>query len=457
MRKCATVLALVLGLVSFVGAQAPPERKADKPAEKPAAAPAIDPAVQKLVDQLADLDFHRRDEATRQLEALGEKALPALRAARKHSDAEVRRRAADLLGPMEAATVLAPKRVTLTLTKKTAAEAIAAIATKTGYAIDVRTPAGRAGKPAEQFDFRWKETPFWQAVDEVCRAGGLAVQQNFGDGPLLLTADDRYAPYVSQAGAFCLTAGGFQQTRTVDFSAFPRSNPQVTRSDDLVFAFFVHAEPRLPLLSVGEPRVTAAYDSDDNSLIPPSVAARDQPNPQLFGYRPGRAYYGGNRMLTLAAQANLVRPSLKSASVKQIKGTLPLTILLERKPAVVAENLPEAKGKKLKAGTTTFAVEDVSETSTKQMQVRLSITEEAAAGAANDYTWMNTMWSRIETYDEKGNRVHHQGGSMSLNGPSHGTMTLTFAAGTKPSKLVYQVWTTMSNEIAFEFKGLPLP
>src|SRR5262249_33173708 len=138
-----------------------------------------------------------------------EKAIPALRAARKHSDSEVRRRAADLLAPIEAATLLAPKRVTLTLTKKTAAEAIAAINKETGYQVDLRVPAAKVGQPEERFDFHWKDVPFWQALDEVCRAAGLAVQQNFGDGRLHVQGEDRYAPYVCQAGAFCLVAGGF--------------------------------------------------------------------------------------------------------------------------------------------------------------------------------------------------------------------------------------------------------
>src|SRR5262249_13119072 len=151
----------------------------------------------------------------------------------------------------------------------------------------------------------------------------------------------------------------------------------VKRWDELGFVFFVHAEPRLPLLSLGEPHVTAAYDDEGNSMVPTGAGNHEQPNPQLFGYRNNRPYYGGNRMMTLSGQINLVRPSGKASAVKQIKGTIPATILVEQKAEVVSDKLAEAKGKKIKIGTTTFSVEELSETPTKQPQLRMVITEEA--------------------------------------------------------------------------------
>ena len=51
----------------------------------------------------------------------------------------------------------------------------------------------------------------------------------------------------------------------------------------------------------------------------------------------------------------------------------------------------------------------------------------------------------------------NNGSSWGGAGPNHVNMTLTYAAGSKPSKLVYQQWTLASCNLAFEFKGLPLP
>ena len=456
-----SVTGLVLGLVviSMGGAQAPPAGKDQKPAEKPATKPVIDAATQRLVDQLADLDFRKRDAAAHQLEAMGAKAIPALRAASKHSDPEVRRRAAELLGPIESAALLAPKRITLSVEKKTTAEVLEALRKQSGYQIDLfATAPPKPGTEAERYTFQWKDVPFWQALDELARAAGLTVQQSFGDNRLRLQSSGRHAPYVCQAGAFCLAAGGFQETRTVDFSAFPRDNPDVARWDEMIFAFSVHAEPRLPLLSLGEPHVSAAYDNENTSMIPPAGAKKEPPNPQLFGYRPGRAYYGGNRALTLTGQLDLVRPSPKSTALKSLRGTIPVTVLVEQKAEVVTDQLATAKGKKLRVGTTMFTVEDYSEAAAKQMQLRMAVTEDAAiSDNPNDYTWLNSLWSRIEFYDAKGGRLFNAGGSSYGGGPHQANMTMTFPAGAKPTKLVYHVWTTLRTQINFEFKDLPLP
>jgi hypothetical protein len=460
-RKSLACLVVGLVLASLLWGQAPPDKKTEKPADKPAEKtpdkPAIDPAIERLVEQLTDLDYHKRDEAARKLEALGEKALPALRAAKKHKDPEVRRRAADLLEPIESATVLAPKRVTLTLEKKTAAEALQAIGKQTGYTVELMA----GGKAEGQYSFRWKDVPFWQAVDDVCRAAGLSAQQQFffGDDHVRLQAQGRYAPHVCQAGAFCVAAGGFQETKTIEFSAVPLNNPEATRTNEMVFAFWVHAEPRLPLLSLGEPHISAAYDDQGNSMIPPPGAAREQPNQQLFGYRPGRAYYGGQRMLSLTSQVNLVRPSPKATAVKQLKGSVPATILLEQKSQTITDNLAGAKGKKVQAGSTTFVIEELSETpGTKQVQLRLAISEDPnSLNGPNDYTWMNSLWSRLQVFDDKGQQLNSNGSSWGGAGGNHVTMTMTYPAGSKPTKLVYQVWTTLSCHIAFEFQGLPLP
>src|SRR5205807_4111981 len=120
--------------------------------------------------------------------------------------------------------------------------------------------------------------------------------------------------------------------------------------------------------------------------------------------------------------------------------------------------LADARGKKFRVGTTNFAIEDVSETPAKQPQVRLSITEDVSTtGGPNDFTWMNSLWNRLEVYDAKGNRLMNNGSSWSGAGPNHANITMTYAAGAKPSKLVYQVWKTLSCQVPFEFKGLPLP
>jgi hypothetical protein len=65
------------------------------------AQPPAKPAIDKLIDQLSDPDFKVRDQASKAIEALGTDALPRLREAEKHGDAEVRRRIATCIERIE--------------------------------------------------------------------------------------------------------------------------------------------------------------------------------------------------------------------------------------------------------------------------------------------------------------------------------------------------------------------
>ncbi len=433
---------LFLALVSLSRAQAPAAKPAD---------PVADPSAKAWVEQLGDADYRKRDEATRALERLADKALSALRAGRKHADPEVRRRANELATAVEAATLLAPRRVTLELKQKSAREVVAELAKRTSYKIECW-----GGTEEAKYDFAWKDVPFWQALDQLCQGAGLAVQPSYGDETLRLQAQQRYAPYVCRDGAFRFAAGSFQHVRSVDFATLASKNPEARRSDSLSFSFTVHAEPRLPLLGLGEVKLTAAYDSEGTSLVPSAAPADGAADP-LVPRRGVAHYYGGGKSLSIPAELPLGHPSPRARSVKLLRGTVPVTVLVEQRPAVVSDKL--AKGLKTKVGTTTFLIEDVSETPAKQAQLKMTVTED---GAGNDSSWTNSLYNRLEVYDEKGQRMVNYGSSWSHSGGNQVQITFTYgAAGANklgtPTKLVYQVWTTMQHQVGFEFKDLPLP
>src|SRR5689334_10849277 len=114
-----TLLA-ALGSVALVRANGAPG-----PA-KPAA------SAEQLIEQLGHREYRVREEANRVLAARGAEVLPALRKARNHKDPEVRRRIEALIGPLEAALLVAPKRITLTLNQRPVREAIGELAKQTG-------------------------------------------------------------------------------------------------------------------------------------------------------------------------------------------------------------------------------------------------------------------------------------------------------------------------------------
>src|SRR5213078_4088462 len=101
--KAIRVIAAPAAPVPATTEKATPTAPAPAVVEKP-----IPPAIiEKLVEQLGDRDFHKRDQAARQLETLGPRALPELRKARVNADPEVRRRLDDLIPALETSAVIA--------------------------------------------------------------------------------------------------------------------------------------------------------------------------------------------------------------------------------------------------------------------------------------------------------------------------------------------------------------
>jgi hypothetical protein len=412
------------------------------------------PAVRALIEQLGDLDFRKRDEAARRLEAEGPSVVPALRQALGNADAEVRRRARDLIPAIEIAALLAPRRVTLKVADKPLRTIFDEFTRQTGYKIEFWS-----GNPNQPYSFDFAGLTFWEALDRVCAAAGLALQPNYGDERILLQQQDGQAPYVRYAGPFRFVPLTLQQTRTVQLGAVPRNTGVAPLTETLSLAFNIFAEPRLPLLGIGEVKLDAAFDTEKHSMVP---AAAEFLDPRFGMGRPFSHRYGnGNRSFQMQTQLSLHRPSLHAAGIKVIRGSIPLTLLVEQKPVVVADRVLSAKGKKVTVGTTTLFIADVAEMPGKQYQLKLSVAEDNRDNP-NDYTWMNSLYQRIELLDEGGKKFQAYSSSWGNNGPNNVQMTLTYgqvgaAKMGAPAKFVFQSWKTLQHPVSFEFKDLPLP
>ncbi len=427
-------------------------------AETTAAKPPSDPAVEKFIAQLGDNDYRKRDEAGRALRGAGALALPALRAAFNNSDAEVRRRAAELIPELETAVLLAPKRVTFKMVNKPIKDAFDELIRQTGYQIEYNV-----NDPRRLYSFDFQNAPFWEAVEKISRASGLTIQQGYGDDHVRLYEQNAYAPYVHTEGAFRFTATGFNQYRNIDFSLAGKGAAPINRNESLTLQFSVCIEPKMALLGVGEVRLEAAYDNEKNSMLVPPINNNEFMNGNMLpGGRWTSGKYGnGNRMFSTQSQVNLFRSSQTAATVKVVRGALPIMMLVDQKPVVVAEKILEAKGKKTTIGATHFEIAEVNELPGKQYQIKMVVNEDLKDNP-NDYSWMNSLAQRIELQDEKGGKLQIMGSQWNNSAANHVEMALTFGTpgGAKPetpTKLVYQSWTTEQHVIPFEFRDLPLP
>ena len=425
-------------------------------ADAPQAEPPADPAVEKLVEQLGDDDYRVRDEASRALKAAGPRVLAALRKALTHPDPEVRRRANELLPALETAAVLAPKRVTFKTANKPIKDAFDELIRQTGYHVEYAV-----NDPNKLYSFDFQDASFWEAIDKISRAAGVVLQQGYGDDHVRLYQSDASSPYVHYEGAFRFTATGFNQYRSIDFSQAARPAAPQPRNESLTLMFSVFVEPKMALLGVGEPHLDAAYDSDKNSLLVPVNPNDYLNNPFAMRRYTAGKYGNGNRMYTMQTQVNLQRPSDQATTLKVVRGTLPVTLLVDQKESVVTDKVLEAKGVKAQIGSTDILIEDVTEQPGKQYQIKMVLNEDLKDDP-NDYSWVNSLYQRIQVLDAKGNPMQVYQSNWMNQTASHVEMQMTYGStpGGKmepPAKIIYHTWVTRQENVSFEFKDLPLP
>ncbi len=442
-----TLLAGLLGLLVLPAALAvaPPARR-PSPEE-----------LNRLIEQLGDRDYRLREQAERQLERLGKISLPVLRKALGHKDPEVRKRAMRLIPGLEHAVLVAPKRVTMSITSKPLAAVLEAVSKASGYKVMFNGPIAMGGAGKEPtYTYHFINTPFWEVMDRICRDANIAVQQGWGDDVIRLYHGAQ-PPHVGQDGAFRYVAQTFQMYRSVDLgSVHPGPG---ARSESLTFSFNLFSEPRLPFLGMGEIRLEAAYDNDRNSMLIKPTENAEMGGP--WGGRIGRRYYGGGgyKQMFMQASVNLQRPSEKATHLKYIRGVAPVTLLVDQKPLVISDKILSAKGLKKMAGDLEFNIENVQKQANNQVQIKMTITNK---GKNDDYMWMNTLFQRIELLDDKGNRYQNWGSNWGGNGNNHVNLTMNYryngpGKAPDPARFVYQMWTTKQHDIAFEFRDVPLP
>jgi hypothetical protein len=424
------------------------------PAPRPvfgAAAPVLEPwrpEAERLLGKLGDVDFRVREDAERRLMAMGVKVVPVLRKGLGHRDLDVRRRVLTMIPALESVALLAPKRVTLKIDKQPLRVVLDQLSKHTGYKL---MNWGGGGGPAETlYSFDFKNATFWEAVDQVCHAAGLVVQQSWGDDQVRLQQQGGTSRFVGRAGAFRYQASNLQLHKTVDLSAPGKAGAPPARTENLTFSFVIFAEPKLPFMAVGDVQLDAAYDDLKGSMLVPRDGGPWE------GRRWGRGYHSG-RQLSMHVSLELYRASRKATKVKLLRGSVPVTLLISQRPIVVTDKVLSAKGKKFKVEGVEIHFQDVVKLANGQYQLKMSLTNNAAEG-----NWMNSLYQRLELQDNKGQKYQTWGTSWGGNGLNNAQLTFTYApmGGMNmgaPAKFIYQSWTTRQHHILFEFRDLPLP
>lgn len=138
--------------------------------------------IAKLIDQLGSDAYVEREEASKKLDEIGVPALDDLKKAVSSSDAEVQRRARDLVAKIDrrvqAVKVLAPAKVHLKFDNVPLADALREVANKSGIPLTYQGDASILASRRITLDTG--EVTFWEAFDRFCAQAGLADKKSEG-------------------------------------------------------------------------------------------------------------------------------------------------------------------------------------------------------------------------------------------------------------------------------------
>lgn len=462
MRTAAT--SAVFGLLLFAAFAVGAKEKRYYAPGTPAAMPLVaetpgDTATEQLIKDLGADDWRTREKAGRDLAARGEQALPFMRRALATTDdPEVQRRLAVLVRKMDHERLTAPKRVTLAAKNRTAKQVLDDLAKQTGYRIEFTDGLDT------KYSFDFADTSFWQALDAVADAAGLTVYTEYEDSVIRVQRQDAVNPHVAYAGPFRLMATNINCNRNVQLSGISKRGGGERASEYMNLNFQVQSEPKNPMLGISQVELVSATDNLGGSLAPP----RDR---NEYEYRSG--YYNrGSRSHTQSMGVNLTRGDRGATSIKHLKGKVRIELLSGTSPEVVIADPLKVQKKSFPGRTAdlelTSCAEDANQKGVYVVNVTAKNRVPVDPRRGDDYMWANNIQQRIELHDEKGGRYFSYGLQQSNHTPGGLQMLMMFGpedrrtgrpgpAPGAPARLVLTEWHTVTHEVTFEFKDIPLP
>ena len=404
---------------------------------------------QILIEQLGSPEYRVREQAGRDLSALGARALPAMKRAFAETDEpEIERRLEVLVKKIEYDRLIKPTRITYQAKNATITQLIEVIIKQSGYRLSNGVPAEAA---KVKMSVEWKDTPFWEALDAACEMAGIIAtpdENEDGFSGLSLYGNDTYNPYIAYSGPFRCVATNIGMNRNMQLSGLPRRALAPRQSEYLNFNFQLMSEPKNPILGFHPPIITKAIDDSGHDI---AISTGDEHR----SYYTPNMYRSHNQYIGL----NLGTPSRNANSIKELRGKMTVMLLSDTRPEITVEKILTVKKKTFVSRTMELIVESVSESGDS---VTIILSAKQLHPNPEDYSWANTVYQRLEVHDAKGIKFTPTSTNNQNQAPGAVSMTVTFSppegkkAG-KPSTLMLVEWISVQKEIEFAFKDIPLP
>ncbi len=335
-----------------------------------------------LVEKLGSASYAER-EATRSLENLGSKALPALRPVLKSRDPEVRTRARSLINKIEGNLLTQASLVRLDFKDATLDQVVKSLSKEAGFEVGLNRmaiPQDRTGLGSRRVTLvESQPVPFWNAIDRLCEVGQLTRQYQgvnlpgqlrgqpgvflanlpepstrpgFNHGPfhidvVSLTYTSRILfnmpnrPSITQmrspmrrAGDLANPAGARPPGETLP-GGVPGSSDAKTagsgpaRTVQFQVQLQIIPEPRMTISRTGSFQLLEAVDELGQSLLP--VARNDERSPVQMGMMGSAGMAGMVPVLSV----QLRRPDAPGKLIKKLRGTVDVSVSAARSNPLV--------------------------------------------------------------------------------------------------------------------------
>ena len=434
MRRFATVLVLVV-CGSTSAQEASPRLR-----------PLASSETGKYIELLGSRDYRERERADKALSTEGERILPQLKAALGTIESpEVQRRLEMLIGRVNEQRVFRPTLITVNCKNTSVKEVLADFCKQAGYKLQ------DGGVEDKKITLKLNAVPFWEAMGALADLAGVTVQpQDDAEKTIYAYSNDSFSPYNSVSGPFKFSASNIGSSRSIQLSNLPRRG-QLSNPEYIGMGVQIFAEPKLPLVGIGEVTLVKAVDDKGTSLVPPSAEENR---------RAVRMYVAANyRSLNQSCSIGLVRGSRDATSIRELEAKVSVAILVEERPEIAVENLLGAAKKKFAGTSLDLEIVEVTEA---MGSVTLKMAFRQRDANPDDYNWWNTALQRLVVLDDAGAKLVSSGTLEQINGPGVIALKIAFSpqpgkkAG-KPAKLILNEWITQTREIAFKFKDIPLP
>ena len=425
---------------------------------------ATDLPPRELIARLGSPDRVVREEAGRTLEELGAEALPALRAALEAAgEPEARDRLTELIARVSARSLDRPTMVALDFDDRPLGEAVAALATRSGFALALDDPASAGRRVTVRAP---APLPFWEAVDRLGRAGHVRDDpgphrddwgRNVEPPTIHLVAGDPPA-FTAYSGPLRIHLFALHRHRDVDFDADGASRDLQRRSATVTVEVQAFAEPGRFLNANGLPRLEAV-DENGRAIAPQPPGGGELPQ------RGGNSWLIPGRISLLHWHVPLGLPDVSVRSPLKLRGVLPV-VITSRRPDPLVIPLVGAADKTFRQGPRVVRIEQISGDGPRTTVLELSLSEDvmpadrtrASMGPETDYIG-DFLPARIEFDDADGHPLRW------LLLPAFSAVTKTdeiqvrtfVSSAAPPARLRVYRLHRLATEVPFEFGEVPSP